>query len=333
MVVHEDSTSTLQPPSSADAALFGDRLIEAIEAKRSPVMVGLDPHLDLFPAPLRHLSSSPRREVAAAAAQRFFDELLEAVADVVAIVKPQVAFFERLGPPGWEALERVVGRARELGLLVLVDAKRGDIGSTAQAYADYYLGPAAEHGGLEADAMTVSPYLGTDSLEPFASYFERGKGLFVLAKTSNPGSAELQELQVGAESPRQPLHTAVGKMVSRLGETSIGEHGFAAAGLVVGATSPRQAGALRRAFPQLPFLVPGYGAQGAAATDVAAAFDADNRGVVVNASRSILFAYRAPRYQELGDEGWAEASRRECCRMRDEIGDALGIVRASQTTE
>ena len=303
---------------------FADRLIAAIEAKGSPVCVGIDPQLELFPAPLAHLASSTNREVAAAAVQRFCDELLDAVGDLVAIVKPQVAFFERLGPPGWTALERLVARAHEHGLLVLADAKRGDIASTAAAYADYFLGDGSALGGLDADALTINPYLGADSLEPFLRHVERGKGLYVLAKTSNPGSGDLQDLVVANNGHgRRPLYEQTAALAERAGSTSIGERGFSSVGIVVGATHVEQARALRAAHTTLPFLVPGYGAQGASAADVAAGFDRDGRGAIVNAARSVIFAYRSPQHRELGAERWAEAARRECVAMRDAILRAL----------
>ena len=303
--------------------LFSDRLATALEAKKSPVVVGIDPHLDRFPSPLRQLASSTDRKLAAAAIQRFVDELLEAIADTVAIVKPQVAFFERLGPPGWRALEHTVARAHELGLLVLADAKRGDIGSTATAYADYFFGDS----GLGADALTVNAYLGSDSLAPFVSYVTKGKGLFVLAKTSNSGSKELQDLTLEGSEGTEPVYSQVGHLADKLGTDSVGELGYSSIGLVVGATSPQQAATLRGQFPRLPFLVPGYGAQGGSAEDVVAAFDDHGRGAIVNASRSILFAYATPEHEDLGPERWAEASRRECIAMRDAIRAALAAHR------
>jgi orotidine-5'-phosphate decarboxylase len=333
------------------AANFADRLAAAVEQKASAVCLGIDPQLELFPAPLAHLAASTRRDVAAAAVQRFCDELLDAVADVVAVVKPQVAFFERLGPPGWIALERLVSAAQRRGLLVVADAKRGDIASTAAAYADYFLGDAsdedggidagrtqpaapdagpatgpAELRGLGADAMTLNPYLGADSLEPFLRHVARGKGFYLLAKTSNPGSRDLQDVSVGGCGPggaSQPLYLHVAGIAQRAGAASVGESGYASVGIVVGATGPREAAELRCAYPSLPFLVPGYGAQGASAGDVAAAFGAHGRGAIVNASRSLIFAYRAPQHRELGEERWAEASRRECLAMRDAIASAL----------
>lgn len=304
-------------------ALFGERLEAAVERCGSPVVVGIDPHLHLFPAPLRHLASSLNRDVAAAAVQRLCDEILEAVGDVVGVIKPQVAFFERLGPPGWAALERLVRRARNEGLLVIADAKRGDIGSTAEAYADYFLGAGDGLPGLDVDALTLSPYLGPESLEPFARHLARGKGFFLLAKTSNPGSERLQELRVEGPWGNAPVYMRVAALAAELGSRIETGGGRSPVGIVVGAAAACQARALREAFPSLPFLVPGYGAQKATAEDVVAAFDLDGRGAVVNASRSILFAYRHERYRDLGEGRWAEASRRECCAMRDAILAAL----------
>ncbi|MDX1384226.1 MAG: orotidine-5'-phosphate decarboxylase, partial [Thermoanaerobaculia bacterium] len=235
-------TAAAEPEADPHGPLFSDRLFAAVAAKASPVVVGLDPHLDRLPAPLRELAAGGRED-AARAVRRFADELLEAIADTVAIVKPQVAFFERLGPAGWQTLEHVVARAHELGLLVLADAKRGDIGSTAQAYADYFLG-SPDAGGLGADALTVSPYLGPDTLAPFAAYASRGRGVFVLAKTSNPGSVEIQDLPVRGDDGERPLWSRVGRLVDALGRASIGDAGYASLGLVVGATGPEQAGEL-----------------------------------------------------------------------------------------
>jgi orotidine-5'-phosphate decarboxylase len=262
------------------------------------------------------------RETVAKAVERFCIEVLEAAADVVAAVKPQIAFFERLGPPGWAVLERLCERARSAGLLVIADAKRGDIGSTAKAYADYLLGDSEGLGGLDADAMTVSPYLGSDSLAAYLPYLSKGKGLFVLAKTSNPSSADLQDRITSGPGGDQPLYSAVGSLVQRLSPLR-GDSGYSPLGLVVGATSPTQAKALREAFPDLPFLVPGYGAQGAGAADVVSAFDRRGLGAVVNASRSLVFAYRAEEYSRLAPGKWAEATRQECERMTRSINEAL----------
>ena len=314
-------------------SLFGDRLTDAVSSRGSSVVVGLDPHLPLFPSPLAEAASSLVRETVADAVDRFCSEIIEVVADIVPAIKPQVAFFEALGPPGWEVLERLVKRAKERGLLVILDAKRGDIGSTATAYADYLLGNSRGLGGLDADALTVSPYLGSDSLLPFTAYLAKGKGIFILAKTSNLASAELQDLVFQTETGEKPVYTAVASMARRLGEGAVGESGYSSVGLVVGATSSSQAIALRAAFPDLLFLLPGYGAQGAGVREVVGAFDSRGGGALVNASRSLIFAYRNEEYSSLGPQGWAEAARRECQRMSAAINRALESPARSPRSE
>jgi orotidine-5'-phosphate decarboxylase len=208
--------------------------------------------------------------------------------------------------------------------------------STATAYADYFLGDfddAEAAGdptrrgalpGLGADAMTVSPYLGADSLEPFLRHVARGKGLYLLAKTSNPGSRDLQDLRIAGENGGRPLYAHAAALATRLGAATTGTRGFSSVGIVVGATFPSEASELRRDHPSLPFLVPGYGAQGAGPDDVTAAFDRRGGGAIVSASRSLLFAYRSPQHRDVGPERWAEAARRECVSMRDAIVAALG---------
>lgn len=309
--------------SGTEATLFGERLMAAIEARKSCVVVGLDPHLDLFPPPLADASSSLDRQVVASAVERFCLEVIEVVADVVPAVKPQVAFFERLGPPGWSVLEKVVAEAKDRGLIVILDAKRGDIGSTASAYADYFLGGDEGLGGLDADAVTLNPYLGSDSLAPFAAHLPRGKGFFILAKTSNPASFEIQDRQTDTPNGKVAVYSAVGDMADLLGADFVGRRGYSSVGLVVGATSSEQATSLRNAFPQLPFLVPGYGAQGAGPRDVMGAFDASGGGALVNASRSLLFAYREEAYSSLAPEQWSEATRLETLKMTRALNDSL----------
>ena len=304
---------------------FGDRLMNAIRARNSRVVLGIDPHLDLFPPTLLDDAASSDREVVAGAVERFCGAVFEAAGDKVAAIKPQVAFFERLGPPGWAVLERLCSRARESGTLVIADAKRGDIGSTATAYADYLLGTSNGLGGLDADALTVSPYLGSDSLEAFFPYLSCGKGLFVLAKTSNPASSELQDRRIAdGEGRGRPLYSVVGSLVQGL-VAERGDSGYSPLGLVVGATSPEQAAALRVEFPDLPFLVPGYGAQGAGSADIVPAFDSRGLGAVVNASRSLIFAFRGERFASLPADRWAQATGEECERMNRDINDALEV--------
>ena len=280
--------------------MFFDRLASAVAAKGTPLMVGLDPRRELLPPGLRPDRPSP--SATAAAFESFCREVLAVVAPYVAVVKPQVAFFEQLGPPGMTALARVIEAARREGLLVIADAKRNDIGSTAEAYARGWLG---EDSAWQADALTVSPYLGRDSLEPFFDIArDRGCGIFVLAKTSNPGSGDLQDLACN----QQPIYEEVAAWLETLSVATPGTCGYGLAGAVVGATYPEALASLRRRAPHVWFLVPGFGAQGGSAAAVKAAFDERGLGAVVNSSRGILFAYhRAPYAERFGEARWQEA--------------------------
>ena len=257
---------------------FADRLMAAIIEKASRVCVGIDPVIDSLPDAARG-RAEPIEQV-----RGFCARILRAVADHCPVVKPNSAFFEALGPGGMELLHDVVLEAKKLGLLVIVDAKRNDIGSTAEAYAR------AVFGGDEAvpDAVTVNPYLGSDGVRPFIDTAEAcGGGVFVLVKTSNPSSAELQDLQADGK----PIYHHVADLVDAWGSAHVGESGWSSVGAVVGATWPEQLVELRAAMPRTPFLVPGYGAQGGGAADVVAAFDDDGLGAVVNSSRGIIYAH------------------------------------------
>lgn len=280
---------------------FADRLATAIADRRTPAMVGLDPRFDMLPDPVKQdLPATPAGM--AAAYVRFCCEVIDVVAPLVPIVKPQVAFFEQLGPAGWEALVKVVAHARERKLLVLMDAKRGDIGSTAEAYAEAFLGSESP---LAGDALTVSPYLGPDTLEPFFSAaLKRSAGVFVLVKTSNPQSGVWQDLAVDG----QTVYQRVGAHLEGLATQYAAACGYAHVGAVVGATHPEQLAELRSQLPHCWFLVPGYGSQGGTSADVAAAFDERGLGAVVNSSRGILFAHaRAPYSQKFGAAQWQRA--------------------------
>jgi orotidine-5'-phosphate decarboxylase len=305
---------------------FSDRLIGAIREKRSCLIVGLDPHLELLPPSLTTGIDLSCRAAVARVVNDFCLGILDSVHDIAAAVKPQVAFFERLGPTGYDVLERVVAKARERGLIVISDAKRGDIGSTATAYADYHLGPAAKSQtgtvGLGADAITISPYLGSDSLAPFATYLARGRGIFILAKTSNLGSADFQDRLVEQNKESVPLYYAVAELAQTLADRyPIGHFGYSSVGLVVGATFPKQGADLRQAFSRLIFLVPGVGAQGAKPSDITGCFNSDGLGAVVNASRSILFAYRDD--PDKSDGLWRETARAAAIKLRDELNTAI----------
>lgn len=255
---------------------FADRLAENIQNKKSVLCVGLDPHFHLLP----EIVTRGRTETEAILF--FLSEILEAVAPFTAVVKPNTAFFECWGAEGWRVLEQISEKAKQMDLLVIADAKRGDIGSTAKAYAEAFLGK-----NRPFDALTVNPYLGQDGILPFAETAEQnGKGIFVLVKTSNTSAGEFQDLPVGDCL----LHEEVARSVARIGSTSLGECGFSSVGAVVGATHSDDLHTLRSEMPSQIFLVPGYGAQGGSAADVASALYFNGQGAIINSSRGILFA-------------------------------------------
>ncbi len=288
---------------TAGSESFSERLAAAVRRTATPVLVGLDPRWEQLPGRLReaHPDSPPGR---AAAYRQFCCEVVDAVCPLVPAVKPQAAFFEQLGPAGMEALAGVVDYASRQGLLVILDAKRGDIGSTAAAYADAYLGRGG-HSVWGADALTVNPYLGDDSLEPFVEVaLARDAGLFVLVRTSNPGAGLFQDLVAEGRT----VYGHVAQLVERLAAASAGPAGYGAVGAVVGATYPDELAELRAVMPHSWLLVPGFGAQGGTAADVAAGFDPQGLGAIVNSSRGIIFAYRQDPYrQTLGEAGWQDA--------------------------
>ncbi len=293
---------------------FADRVAEAVERKRSQLIVGLDPRIDLLPVELRGEAVLGRAS-AAGAVERFCKGIVDAVAPYVVGVKPQVAFFEALGSGGWQALESVSRYAADAGLLVIADAKRGDIGSTARAYAAAFLEPRGSEPPL-ADALTVNPYLGTDSLDPFLSACRNhGAGLFVLVRTSNAGGRDLQDAVL---SDGTPVWRHVAGLVAEWGADLVGERGMSSVGAVVGATVPRIVGEARRAMPQSILLLPGVGEQGATPADVARAFTSGPASALVNASRSVIFAYRDT------EADWREAAGSEAAQLAAEIWAASG---------
>ncbi|RIK74421.1 MAG: orotidine-5'-phosphate decarboxylase [Planctomycetota bacterium] len=289
-----------------------DDLAAAVAARGNAVCVGLDPRWEQLPWPI----TTGRDDAPSGRADAYLDfccGVIDVVAPLVPVVKPQAAFFEEQGPAGMAALAEVIRYAQDRGLLVILDGKRNDIGSTAEAYARGLLGRGTSAWG--ADALTVSPYLGEDSLAPFVAVArQRRAGLFVLVKTSNPGGGVLQDLEVvesteraGASRPRRLYHH-VAELVERLSSDTKGASGYGLAGAVVAATYPEQLAQLRAAMPHSWFLVPGFGAQGGAARDVAPAFDAARLGAVVNNSRGIIFAHARKEYAErFGEQQWQRA--------------------------
>jgi orotidine-5'-phosphate decarboxylase len=305
----------MEAGAAVATATFADRLALAVGERRSQLCVGLDPRLDLLPVELRgdaHLG----RDAAADAFERFCCGIVDAVAPYVVAVKPQLAFFEALGADGVRAFERVCDYVRAAGLLVIADGKRGDIGSTARAYADAYL-EASDTKPPVADALTVNAYLGRDSLEPFVAACRRsGGGIFCLVKTSNSGAADVQDLVL---SDARPLWQQVALLVRELGEELVGDCGLSSIGAVVGATHPRSVGEARRLLPQAVLLLPGVGEQGATPADVARAFTSGPSSALVTASRSVIYAFRGN-----GDDDWRSAAAAEAARLQHEVWAASG---------
>jgi orotidine-5'-phosphate decarboxylase len=267
---------------------FPDRLADAVRRK-GPLCVGLDPRWEMLPKAIRdkHPGPFPFRAIAI-----YCNRVLELVEPFAEVVKPQSAFFELYGNPGMTALSDTISRAREMGFVTILDAKRGDIASTAQAYADAAFAGVTIDGKTypvwDADALTVNPYLGEDAVEPFVTAAEKAdRGVFVLVRTSNKGAGLFQDLVCDG----WPVYRHVAEAVARWNAPTVGDCGLGAVGAVVGATHPRELAELRAALPNVWFLVPGYGAQGGSAADVRAAFRADGLGAVVNSSRGVTFPF------------------------------------------
>ena len=306
-----------------------DRLIEAIAEKQNPTVAGLDPKLDYIPRHIRENAFSrygKTLEGAAAAILEFNRGLIDALCGIVPAVKPQCAFYELYGWPGMKTLHDTIAYAREKGMFVITDGKRNDIGSTMEAYAAAHLGLTDVEGekseAFGGDALTVCGYLGSDGILPLLDVCrERDRGIFVLAKTSNPSSDELQNQSFEG---RETLYEAMGRFCEEWGEALPGRYGYSGVGAVVGATWPAQLGELRGMLPHTFFLVPGYGAQGGGADDVAPGFDKNGLGAVVNASRSILCAWQK---QNAPGKDYAKAAAQEAVRMRDAILAKIGRIR------
>lgn len=304
---------------------FGDKLFSAVKEKKSVAIVGIDPAFDKFPPSLQEMVDDPvnRQE----ALELFGKGIINAVKDIVPAVKPNIAFYEAHGIPGLMAYDTVCAHAHSAGLIVCGDIKRGDIGSTAAAYADGHLRPAATTGRVANpfqlgphDCVTLSPYLGYDSIGPFLDQARmQGQGMFVLVKTSNPTSSELQDLEL---KDGGTLAEAAAKLVDKWGASSVGEHGLSAVGAVVGATHPDELARYRELMPNSPFLIPGYGAQGGAAEGVMGAFKEDGSGAVVSASRSVIYAWQ----KEQAPSDWQGATRRAAIAMNEDLNSALKAV-------
>ena len=301
-----------------------DRLIERIRDMQNPTVAGLDPKLDYVPRFIcdeAFSKYSDPLEAAAAALLTFNKGLIDALYDIVPAVKPQCAYYEMYGWQGMRALYETIAYAKKKGMFVITDGKRNDIGATMQAYAAAHLGTTAINGeqiaAFDADALTVNGYLGTDGIKPLTEICAaQDKGIFVLVKTSNASSGELQDKCIGDK----PVYRVMGDMCEAWGEPTRGAYGYSAVGAVVGATYPQQLAELRGALPHTFFLVPGYGAQGGGAKDVVPAFDKNGDGAIINSSRGIMCAYQK---NDCDEQDYAKAARAEALRMRDDIAAAI----------
>lgn len=300
---------------------FADKLTKAIKDKNSVICVGLDPRLDQIPGFIVDKMKKEHGMTFKAAAEAFLEfnkGIIDAVADLVPVVKPQIAFYEQYGFEGMRAFEETCTYAASKGLIVLADGKRNDIGSTAQAYANAFLGEVELFGkkvsAMNVDALTVNAYLGLDGVRPFVKVCaEKEKGIFVLVKTSNPSSGDLQDRVTKDEE--MPIHELMAHFVDSWGDDFIGESGYGFVGAVVGATYPAELKKLRDLMPNSYLLVPGYGVQGGGAEDVKDAFDENGLGAVVNSSRGIIFAY-----EKAGSPaGYAEAARDAVIAMNEDL--------------
>ncbi len=309
---------------------FADKLLEAIDEKKNLGIVGLDPRIEQIP---EHIKEEAKEKYGnnfksvASAFMRFNEEIIKNVKDIVPAVKPQSAFYEPYGSEGIKALEYTIDFARKNGLIVILDAKRNDIGSTSKAYADSYLGEVKKFNGetetsFSVDAITVNPYLGSDGIIPFLEVCkEFGKGIFILDKTSNPSSGEFQDKRF---ENGNKLSEEVAIKINEWGKELIGERGYSSIGAVVGVTYPEDAQKLRELMPVAIFLAPGYGTQGGKGEDIPNFLNKDCYGVVVSSSRGIIFAYlKDPYKNEFTPEEFGKAARQAAINMREDILNAL----------
>ncbi|WP_310605006.1 orotidine-5'-phosphate decarboxylase [Anaerosporobacter sp.] len=303
-----------------------NKLINKIEKTGAPIVVGLDPMLGYIPECVKAKAFAEKGETLEGAAEaiwQFNKAIVDATYDLIPAVKPQIAMYEQFGIEGLKAFKQTVDYCKEKGLVVIGDVKRGDIGSTSEAYAVGHLGKVAvgqnSFYGFDEDFVTVNPYLGSDGVEPFINVCkEENKGLFILVKTSNKSSGEFQDQLVNG----RPLYELVGEKVASWGESHMGDS-YSYVGAVVGATYPEMGKILRKIMPKTYILVPGYGAQGGKASDLAPYFNKDGLGAIINSSRGIIAAYKQPGYEKFGEEAYADASRQAVIDMITDIKSAI----------
>ncbi|MCR5117508.1 MAG: orotidine-5'-phosphate decarboxylase [Lachnospiraceae bacterium] len=304
-----------------------DKLINDIKAKNAPIVVGLDPMLKFVPDYIKQEKFNNfgvGTKGAAEAILEYNKGIVDAVYDLVPAVKPQIAMYEQFGVDGLIAFKKTVDYCKEKGLTVIGDIKRGDIGSTSEAYAVGHLSKVEIGGelfeGFNEDFATVNPYLGYDGIKPFVDVCRKEKkGIFILVKTSNPSSGEFQDRLIDGK----PLYEHVAEKVNEWGADFVGQSGYSYVGAVVGATYPEMGAALRKVMPRAYILVPGYGAQGGKGKDLKPFFNSDGLGAIVNSSRGIIAAYQQEKYASFGERGYADAARAAVIDMREDIASAL----------
>ena len=302
-----------------------DRLIDKIKQTNNPTVMGLDPRFDMLPKCVTDKYDKTLEGVSKAILE-YNKALIDETCDIIPAVKPQIAFYEMFGIPGLEAFKETCKYAKEKGMIVIADIKRGDIGSTAQGYSNAFLGKTKigdhEESIFDVDFVTVNPYMGTDCVKPFIEDCKKyDKGIFILVKTSNPSSGELQDLKL--ENGKE-VYMQVAELVEKWGEDLVGEYGYSSVSAVVGATYPEQLEQIRSKAPHTYFLIPGYGAQGGKAEDIALGFDKNGLGGIVNASRSLMCAYKSEIWKnQFTEEEYAKATRAEALRMKEELQTAI----------
>lgn len=304
-----------------------NKLNAKMKQMNAPVVVGLDPMLSYIPEHILNKAIKEHGETLEAAAEAVFEYnkgIVDAIYDIVPAVKPQIAMYEQFGVPGVEAFKKTVDYCKSKDLVIIGDVKRGDIGSTSEAYAVGHLGNIKVGSNVYTpfgeDFATVNPYLGSDGINPFIKVCkEENKGIFVLVKTSNPSSGEFQDRLIDG----RPLYEYVGEQVAKWGEECMGD-GYSYVGAVVGATYPEQGKILRKLMPKTLILVPGYGAQGGQGKDLVHYFNEDGLGAIVNSSRGIICAYKQDKYASFGSENYADASRAAALDMIEDINSARG---------
>ncbi|MBQ8597689.1 MAG: orotidine-5'-phosphate decarboxylase [Lachnospiraceae bacterium] len=306
-----------------------NKLVSKIQKTNAPIVVGLDPMMKFVPEHIQKKAFAEYGETLEGAAEAIWQYnkgIVDCIYDLIPAVKPQIAMYEQFGIPGLIAFKKTVDYCKEKDLVVIGDIKRGDIGSTSEAYAVGHLGKVQvgsnSYYGFDEDFATVNPYLGSDGVKPFIKVCkEENKGLFILVKTSNPSSGEFQDRKI-SDAEERALYEVVGEQVAKWGEEHMGES-YSYIGAVVGATYPEQGKILRKVMPKSYILVPGYGAQGGKGADLVHFFNEDGLGAIVNSSRGIIAAYQQEKYAQFGGENYGDASRAAVVDMIEDIAGAL----------